>query len=224
MIEFTDVVKSYPEGNHALRGVSMQIEDGEFCYLVGPSGSGKSTIIRMITGEIRPTSGSVHVNGYALERIRKREIPYMRRTVGVVFQDFRLIANKTVYDNVAFAMRVIGAREREIRERVPYVLDLVGLDSKATRHPNELSGGEQQRLAIARALVNNPSTIIADEPTGNLDPELSMEIMSLLQEINNLGTTMLVVTHAQNLVEMFNKRTIVIRDGLIVGDGVSGEF
>ena len=222
MIEFIDVVKSYPEGNHALRGVSMQIEDGEFCYLVGPSGSGKSTIIKMITGEIRPTSGSVHVNGYSLERIRKSEVPYMRRTVGVVFQDFRLIANKTVYDNVAFAMRVIGAREREIRERVPYVLELVGLDSKATRHPNELSGGEQQRLAIARALVNNPSTIIADEPTGNLDPELSMEIMSLLQEINNLGTTMLVVTHAQDLVHMFNKRTIVINDGLIVGDGMDG--
>ena len=222
MIEFIDVVKSYPEGNHALRGVSMQIEDGEFCYLVGPSGSGKSTIIKMITGELRPTSGSVHVNGYSLERIRKSEIPYMRRTVGVVFQDFRLIANKTVYDNVAFAMRVIGARDREIRERVPYVLELVGLDSKATRHPNELSGGEQQRLAIARALVNNPSTIIADEPTGNLDPELSLEIMSLLQEINNLGTTMLVVTHAQDLVHMFNKRTIVINDGLIVSDGMDG--
>ena len=218
MIEFIDVVKSYPEGNHALRGVSMQIEDGEFCYLVGPSGSGKSTIIKMITGEIRPTSGSVHVNGYSLERIRKSEIPYMRRTVGVVFQDFRLIANKTVYDNVAFAMRVIGARDREIRERVPYVLELVGLDSKATRHPNELSGGEQQRLAIARALVNNPSTIIADEPTGNLDPELAMEIMSLLQEINNLGTTVLVVTHAQNLVEVFQKRVIAIDEGVVVSD------
>ena len=223
MIEFIDVVKSYPEGNHALQGVSMQIEDGEFCYLVGPSGSGKSTIIKLITGEIRPTSGSVHVNGYSLERIRKGEIPFMRRTVGVVFQDFRLIANKTVYDNVAFAMRVIGARDREIKERVPYVLELVGLDSKATRHPNELSGGEQQRLAIARALVNNPSTIIADEPTGNLDPALSLEIMTLLQEINNLGTTMLVVTHAQDLVHEFNKRTIVINDGLIVSDGMGGE-
>ena len=222
MIEFIDVVKSYPEGNHALRGVSMQIEDGEFCYLVGPSGSGKSTIIKMITGEIRPTSGSVHVNGYSLERIRKSEIPYMRRTVGVVFQDFRLIANKTVYDNVAFAMRVIGARDREIRERVPYVLELVGLDSKATRHPNELSGGEQQRLAIARALVNNPSTIIADEPTGNLDPVMSVEIMELLQEINNLGTTMLVVTHAKDLVERFSNRTIVINDGVIVSDGMDG--
>ena len=222
MIEFIDVVKSYPEGNHALQGVTMQIEDGEFCYLVGPSGSGKSTIIKLITGEIRPTSGSVHVNGYSLERIRKGEIPFMRRTVGVVFQDFRLIPNKTVYDNCAFAMRVIGARDREIKERVPYVLDLVGLDSKATRHPNELSGGEQQRLAIARALVNNPSTIIADEPTGNLDPALSLEIMTLLQEINNLGTTMLVVTHAQDLVHEFNKRTIVINDGLIVSDAVGG--
>ena len=224
MIEFIDVVKSYPEGNHALRGVSMQIEDGEFCYLVGPSGSGKSTIIKMITGELRPTSGSVRVNGFSLERIRKNEIPFMRRTVGVVFQDFRLIANKTVYDNVAFAMRVIGARDREIRERVPYVLELVGLDSKATRHPNELSGGEQQRLAIARALVNNPSTIIADEPTGNLDPELSMEIMSLLQEINNLGTTVLVVTHAKDLVERFGKRVIAIDEGLVVHDGMDGYY
>ena len=222
MIEFTDVVKSYREGNDALRGVNMQIEDGEFCFLVGPSGSGKSTIIKLITGELKPTSGTVHVNGYSLERIRKREVPYMRRTTGVVFQDFRLIANMTVYDNVAFAMRVIGAREKEIKERVPYVLDLVGLSSKEHRHPGELSGGEQQRLAIARALVNNPSTIIADEPTGNLDPQMSFEIMSLLQEINNLGTTMLVVTHAKDLVESFNKRTIVINDGLIVSDGMEG--
>ena len=222
MIEFTDVVKSYREGNDALKGVSMQIEDGEFCFLVGPSGSGKSTIIKLITGELKPTSGTVHVNGYSLERIRKREVPYMRRTTGVVFQDFRLIANMTVYDNVAFAMRVIGAREKEIKERVPYVLDLVGLSSKEHRHPGELSGGEQQRLAIARALVNNPSTIIADEPTGNLDPQMSFEIMSLLQEINNLGTTMLVVTHAKDLVESFNKRTIVINDGLIVSDGMEG--
>ena len=224
MIEFTDVVKSYPEGNDALKGVSMQIEDGEFCFLVGPSGSGKSTIIKMITGELKPTSGSVHVNGYSLERIRKREIPYLRRTVGVVFQDFRLIPNMTVYENVAFAMRVIGAREKEIRERVPYVLELVGLTTKESRHPGELSGGEQQRLAIARALVNNPSTIIADEPTGNLDPAMSLEIMSLLQEINNLGTTMLVVTHAQDLVELFHKRTIVINDGLIVSDGMDGYY
>ena len=224
MIEFNDVVKSYSEGNYALNGVNMQIEDGEFCFLVGPSGSGKSTIIKMITGELKPTSGTVHVNGYSLERIRKREIPYLRRTVGVVFQDFRLIDTKTVYDNVAFAMRVIGAREKEIRERVPYVLDLVGLNTKTRRHPGELSGGEQQRLAIARALVNNPSTIIADEPTGNLDPARSLEIMSLLQEINNLGTTMLVVTHAQSLVERFGKRVIAIDDGLIISDGMDGYY
>lgn len=222
MIEFTDVVKSYTVGNKALNGVSMQIEDGEFVFLVGPSGSGKSTIIKMITGELRPTSGSVHVNGYSLEHIRKREIPYLRRTVGVVFQDFRLIPNMTVYENVAFAMRVIGAREREIKERVPYVLDLVGIADKARRHPTELSGGEQQRLAIARALVNNPSTIIADEPTGNLDPARSLEIMSLLQEINNLGTTMLVVTHEMDLVDRFAKRVIAIDDGLVISDGMDG--
>ena len=222
MIEFTDVVKSYTVGNKALNGVSMQIEDGEFVFLVGPSGSGKSTIIKLITGELRPTSGSVHVNGYSLEHIRKREIPYLRRTVGVVFQDFRLIPNMTVYENVAFAMRVIGAREREIKERVPYVLDLVGIADKARRHPTELSGGEQQRLAIARALVNNPSTIIADEPTGNLDPARSLEIMSLLQEINNLGTTMLVVTHEMDLVDRFAKRVIAIDDGLVISDGMDG--
>ena len=224
MIEFTDVVKSYEQGNNALNGVTMQIEDGEFCFLVGPSGSGKSTIIKLITGELKPTSGTVHVNGYSLERIRKREIPYLRRTVGVVFQDFRLIAKMTVYENVAFAMRVIGAREKEIRERVPYVLELVGLSDKGKRHPSELSGGEQQRLAIARALVNNPSMIIADEPTGNLDPLMSFEIMSLLEEINNLGTTMLVVTHAQNLVESFNKRVISINEGVIVNDGLEAYY
>ena len=224
MIEFIDVEKKYEQGHTALNGVTMQIEDGEFCFLVGPSGSGKSTIIKLITGELRPTSGSVHVNGYSLERIRKREIPYLRRTVGVVFQDFRLIANKTVYENVAFAMRVIGAKPKEIRERVPYVLDLVGLGNKKDRHPGEMSGGEQQRLAIARALVNNPSTIIADEPTGNLDPARSYEIMSLLEEINNLGTTMLVVTHEKNLVETFSKRVIAIDDGLVVSDGTEGYY
>ena len=223
MIQFTNVVKTYQQGNNALNGASMQIEDGEFVFLIGPSGSGKSTIIKMITGELKPTSGTVHVNGYSLERIRKREIPYLRRTVGVVFQDFRLIDKMTVYENVAFAMRVVGAREREIRERVPYVLELVGLESKMNRHPNEMSGGEQQRLAIARALVNNPSTIIADEPTGNLDPERSFEIMALLQEINNLGTTVLVVTHDQHLVEFFNKRVISLDEGLVVNDGLNEE-
>jgi len=223
MIQFTDVVKTYQQGNNALNGATMQIEDGEFVFLIGPSGSGKSTIIKLITGELKPTSGTVHVNGYSLERIRKREIPYLRRTVGVVFQDFRLIDKMTVYENVAFAMRVVGAKEKDIRERVPYVLELVGLESKMNRHPNEMSGGEQQRLAIARALVNNPSTIIADEPTGNLDPERSFEIMALLQEINNLGTTVLVVSHDQKLVELFGKRVIAIDDGRVVSDGTEDE-
>ena len=224
MIEFSKVTKSYSAGTHALRGVSMKIEDGEFAFLVGPSGAGKSTIIKLITGELRPTSGTVHVNGYELEKIRKREVPYLRRTVGVVFQDFRLIETKTVYDNLAFAMRAVGTREREIRDRVPYILDLVGLESKSRRHPSELSGGEQQRLAIARALVNNPSTIIADEPTGNLDPDRTVEIMSLLQEINNLGTTMLVVTHESELVEQFEKRVIAINEGVVLHDGMDGYY
>ena len=224
MIEFSKVTKSYSAGTHALRGVSMKIEDGEFAFLVGPSGAGKSTIIKLITGELRPTSGTVHVNGYELEKIRKREVPYLRRTVGVVFQDFRLIETKTVYDNLAFAMRAVGTREREIRDRVLYILDLVGLESKSRRHPSELSGGEQQRLAIARALVNNPSTIIADEPTGNLDPDRTLEIMSLLQEINNLGTTMLVVTHESELVEQFGKRVIAINEGVVIHDGMDGYY
>ena len=224
MIQFTDVTKSYTEGNTALNGVSLQIEDGEFVFLVGPSGSGKSTIMKVITGELKPTSGAVHVNGYSLERIRKRDIPYMRRTLGVVFQDFRLINKMTVYDNVAYAMRVIGAREAEIKERVPYVLDLVGLTGKERRHPNEMSGGEQQRLAIARALVNNPSTIIADEPTGNLDPARSFELMSLLEEINKLGATVLVVTHERDLVERFDKRVIAIDDGMVISDGMDGYY
>ena len=224
MIEFNDVVKNYSPDTQALRGVTMQIEDGEFAFLVGPSGSGKSTIIKLISGELKPTSGTVHVNGYSLERIRKREIPYLRRTVGVVFQDFRLITNKTVYENLAFAMRAVGAGKKEIEERIPYILELVGMDDKANRHPNELSGGEKQRLAIARALVNNPSTIIADEPTGNLDPALALEIMLLLQEINNLGTTVLVVTHAQELVDRFEKRVIAIDEGLVVHDGMDGYY
>ena len=224
MIEFTDVIKAYSADTKALRGISMEIQDGEFVFLVGQNGSGKSTIMKLITGELKPTAGEVHVNGYSVSHIRKREIPYLRRTVGVVFQDFRLIENMTVYDNVAFAMRVIGAREREIKSRVPYVLELVGLEGKAKRHPHELSGGEQQRLAIARALVNNPATIIADEPTGNLDPERSFEIMQLLQEINRLGTTMLVVTHQMDLVERFQNRVIAIDNGLIVSDNRNGNY
>ena len=224
MIEFTNVVKAYHTGNKALKGISMHINEGEFVFLVGPSGSGKSTIIKLITGEIQPTEGNVLVNQFHLESIRSREIPYLRRTVGVVFQDFRLIANKTVYENIAFAMRVIGAREKEIRSRVPYVLELVGLENKGRRHPGELSGGEQQRVAIARALVNNPSMIIADEPTGNLDPARSYEIMLLLEEINNLGTTVLVVTHERELVERFTKRVIAIDDGKVISDGMDGYY
>ena len=224
MIEFIDVVKSYDQGNKALNGVTMQIEDGEFVFLVGPSGSGKSTIIKLITGELKPTSGTVHVNGYSLERIRKREIPYLRRTVGVVFQDFRLITNMTVYENVAFAMRVVGATGREIRKRVPYVLELVGLSGCEDRLPRELSGGEQQRVAIARALVNAPHMIIADEPTGNLDPAKSLEIMMLLQKINELGTTVLVVTHEKELVNALDKRVVAIRDGVLISDGMDGYY
>ena len=224
MIEFANVTKSYTVGTHALRGVDLQIEDGEFAFLVGPSGSGKSTIIKLITGELKPTSGTVHVNGYSLERIRKREIPYLRRTVGVVFQDFRLIETKTVYDNVAFAMRVVGASARAIRKRVPYVLELVGLEGREKRLPTELSGGEQQRVAIARALVNNPRMIVADEPTGNLDPVRSLELMLLFEKINEMGTTIMVVTHEKELVNAFAKRVITIDSGSIVSDGMDGYY
>ena len=224
MIELTNVVKTYDIGTKALRGVSMRIEDGEFVFLVGPSGSGKSTIIKLLTAELEPTSGSVLVNGFVLEKIRQRAIPYLRRTLGVIFQDFRLIENKTVYDNVAFAMRVIGAAESEIKKRVPYVLELVGLENKGRRLPHELSGGEQQRVAIARALVNNPSVIIADEPTGNLDPARSLEIMMLLEQINALGTTVMVVTHEKELVNRFTKRVVAIDEGRIISDGMDGYY
>ena len=224
MIELTNVVKTYDIGTKALRGVSMKIEDGEFVFLVGPSGSGKSTIIKLLTAELAPTEGCVNVNGFQLEKIRSRAIPYLRRTLGVIFQDFRLIENKTVYDNVAFAMRVIGASEKEIKKRVPYVLELVGLENKGRRLPNELSGGEQQRVAIARALVNNPSVIIADEPTGNLDPARSLEIMMLLEQINALGTTVLVVTHERELVNRFTKRVVAISEGRIISDGMDGYY
>ena len=224
MIELTNVVKTYDIGTKALRGVSMRIEDGEFVFLVGPSGSGKSTIIKLLTAELAPTEGSVNVNGFQLEKIRSRAIPYLRRTLGVIFQDFRLIENKTVYDNVAFAMRVIGASEKEIKKRVPYVLELVGLENKGRRLPNELSGGEQQRVAIARALVNNPSVIIADEPTGNLDPARSLEIIMLLEQINALGTTVMVVTHEKELVNRFTKRVVAINEGLIISDGMDGYY
>ena len=218
MLKLEDVFKTYENGTKALKGINLTIEDGEFVFIVGPSGSGKSTIIKMLTAEVRPTSGKVSVNGYDIGTVKQREIPYLRRTVGVVFQDFRLIENKSVYENVAFVMRAVGTPQRLIKKRVTYVLDLVGVLHKARRKPCELSGGEQQRVAIARALVNNPDAIIADEPTGNLDPQRSLEIMSLLERINELGTTVLVVTHEMGLVRRFAKRVVTIENGLVTSD------
>ena len=220
MIRLKDVEKTYENGTKALQGISFTIEDGEFVFLVGPSGSGKSTIIKLLTGEVIPTAGRVMVNGFSMSRISDRQIPYMRRTIGVIFQDFRLIPKKTVFDNLSFAMRAVGATPRDIRTRIPYVLELVGLKGMEDRYPDELSGGEQQRVAIARALVNNPSTIVADEPTGNLDPNRSLEIMTLLERINALGTTVVVVTHERDLVNHFDKRVIMIDHGQVNGDGV----
>lgn len=224
MVHMTDVFKTYPNGIKALKGISVRLEDGEFAFLVGPSGSGKSTIMRLLTGEIAATDGTIIVNGFNLSKLKLRKMPLLRRTMGVIFQDFRLIEKKTVYENVAFAMRVIGAGNKEIRKRVPYVLSLVGLEEKAKMCPTELSGGEQQRVAIARALVNNPSLIIADEPTGNLDPARSLEIITLLQKINELGTTVLIVTHEKALVDRFSQRVIAIDGGRIISDGMDGYY
>lgn len=224
MIRLIDIEKEYDNGTKALKGVDMRIDDGEFVFLVGPSGSGKSTIIKLITAEIAPTEGRLMVNGYNLNNIRPNQVPYMRRTLGIIFQDFRLIDKKTVWENLAFVMRAVGASNREIRRRIPYVLELVGLEKKADHYPSELSGGEQQRVAIARALVNNPSMIIADEPTGNLDPKRSLEIMTLLERINGLGTTVLVVTHERGLVDRFGKRVVTIEDGEIISDVTGGNY
>lgn len=223
MVRFIDVYKEYDNGTKAINGVTFTINDGEMVFLVGPSGSGKSTIIRLINAEEKPTSGKLMVNGYNFSMMRPSDIPFMRRTLGVIFQDFRLIEKKTVLENVAFAMRVIGASKREIEKRVPYVLDLVGLSNQADRYPDKLSG-EQQRVAIARALVNNPEMIIADEPTGNLDPARSLEIMLLLERINELGTTVLIVTHEKTLVDKLTKRVIAIDNGKIVNDETGGYF
>ena len=220
MIRLKDVEMEYPNGTRAIRGISAAIEDGEFVFLVGPSGSGKSTIIKMLTGEEVPTAGRIMINGFSVSNIAERQGPMMRRTLGVIFQDFRLIEKKTVYENLSFAMRAVGSSPREAKKRIPYVLKLVGLDGKANQFPNQLSGGEQQRVAIARALVNNPYTIIADEPTGNLDPARSLEIMMLLERINQLGTTVLVVTHEKDLVNKFQKRVITLERGIVVSDGI----
>ena len=224
MIRLRDIHKEYPNGTKALKGVSMQIDDGDFVFLVGPSGSGKSTIIKLITAEIAPTKGKLMVNGYNLNDISEKQIPLLRRTIGVVFQDFRLIEKKTVFENIEVAMRAVGATTSEIRRRIPYVLGLVGLTGKSRQLPTQLSGGEQQRVAIARALANNPSVIIADEPTGNLDPARSLEIMSLLEKINAMGTTILVVTHERELVNRFGKRVVAIESGRIISDAAGGYY
>ncbi len=224
MIRFINVEKNYDNGTHALKGVSFSIEEGEFVFLVGPSGSGKTTIIKLITAEIVAERGRVIVNGYNLNTIRPREVPDLRATLGVVFQDFRLIKDRTVYQNLSFVMKAVGASRKQIRQRIPYVLELVGLKGKERRLPDQLSGGEQQRVAIARALVNNPAVIIADEPTGNLDPEMSLEIMSLLERINELGTTVLVVTHEKELVNRLNKRVVYIRSGKVLSDRLEGFY
>ena len=224
MIRLRDIHKEYPNGTKALKGVSMQIDDGDFVFLVGPSGSGKSTIIKLITAEIAPTKGKLMVNGYNLNDISEKQIPLLRRTIGVVFQDFRLIEKKTVFENIEVAMRAVGATTSEIRRRIPYVLGLVGLTGKSRQLPTQLSGGEQQRVAITHALANNPSVIIADEPTGNLDPARSLEIMSLLEKINDMGTTILVVTHERELVNRFGKRVVAIESGRIISDAAGGYY
>ncbi|MBR2133410.1 MAG: cell division ATP-binding protein FtsE [Eubacterium sp.] len=219
MIEFRNVSKVYDSNNtHALSNVNIKIEDGEFVFVVGASGAGKSTFLKLIMHEEKPSEGEIIFNEYSSATLKKKQVPYYRRDMGIVFQDFRLIPKMTVYDNVAFAMRVIGAKEKDIRKRVPYILQLVGLSQKARSMPNELSGGEQQRVSLARALVNNPKVIIADEPTGNVDPEMSHEIVGLLTKINNSGTTVIMVTHEHDLVRSFQRRVIVIKNGEVVSD------
>lgn len=218
MIEFRNVSKVYNNGTEALHNINLTVEKGEFVFIVGSSGAGKSTFLKLITCEEHPNEGQIIIDGQDISRIRKGKIPYVRRKMGLVFQDFRLIDHMTVYDNVAFAMRVVGASRKAIKKRVPYILSLVGLQHKAKHYPTEMSGGERQRVGLARALVNNPSMIIADEPTGNIDPALSFEIVDLLSEINRRGTTVLMVTHEHSLVKHFHKRIIQIHSGEIVAD------
>lgn len=223
MIDFKNVSKVYDNGTKALNNVNIHIDKGEFVFVVGASGAGKSTFLKLMMREEVPSSGTITIKDYNLGEMKKRKIPYFRRNLGIVFQDFRLIPNMTVYDNVAFAMRVVGAREKDIRKRVPYVINIVGLSQKARNYPNELSGGEQQRVALARALVNNADIIIADEPTGNVDPQMSLEIVELLKRLNETGTTVIMVTHAHNLVRMFDNRVIVLDSGSVVADGAIEE-
>ena len=218
MIEFDNVSKTYPNGTHALYNVSLNIDKGEFVFIVGASGAGKSTFLKLIMHEETPSEGRIVINDSDITRLRRRDVPYLRRHMGIVFQDFRLIEKMNVFDNVAFAMRAVGERSATIKKRVPYVLDLVGLKDKMKDKPSELSGGEQQRVSLARALVNNPEIIVADEPTGNVDPELSHEILELLNEINAMGTTVLVVTHEHELVREFHRRVITIDKGRVVSD------
>ena len=223
MIEFQNVTKKYPNGTVALDNVNLRINDGEFVFIVGSSGAGKSTLIKLMLREEKANSGIVKVNGKNLGKMARYKIPKFRRSIGIVFQDFRLIPNMSAYDNVAFALRVTNVPSKEIKRKVPYMLNLVGLSSKMKCKPEELSGGEQQRVALARALVNSPSLIIADEPTGNIDPELSYEIVDLLNEINKLGVTIVMVTHEHDLVEKFNHRVITIDKGAVIRDSEETE-
>jgi cell division transport system ATP-binding protein len=224
LIEFINVSKEYKNGVKALTNVSLSINKGEFVFLVGPSGAGKSTLIKLLLKEENPTSGAIRLNNIDITSVRNRKIPYIRRNIGVVFQDFRLLPNKTVYENIAFAMEIVGAHPRDIRRNVPMVLSMVDLSSKAHCYPDELSGGEHQRVAISRAIVNNPPVLIADEPTGNLDPDTAWEIMGALKDINRRGTTVLMATHAKDIVNVMKKRVIAIESGKIVRDEEKGVY
>lgn len=224
MVKLKNVAKTYPNGTVALRDINLKIEKGEFVFFVGPSGSGKSSLIKLLLKEEDSTEGEVFVNGYEVSAMARNEVPYLRRSIGVVFQDFRLLPAKTVYENVAFAMHITEALPKEIRRQVPMALALVGLSRKANMYPNQLSGGEQQRVVLARALVNSPTLLIADEPTGNLDPETSSDIMKLLCEVNHRGTTIIVATHEKSLVDEMKKRVVSISKGLIVRDQEKGLY
>ena len=224
MITFENVSKRYATGTEAVRDVSLEIEKGEFAFIVGPSGCGKSTLMKMLLKEVEPTSGRIYINGKDITNLPKKKIPYLRRSMGIVFQDFRLLQDKTVYENVAYAMRVIETNPKIIRKQVTNALSLVGLLHKAKVYPDQLSGGEQQRVAVARAIVNNPMMLIADEPTGNLDPDTAWEIMSLLNDINRIGTTVVVATHAKEIVDKMQKRVIAIDHGVIHSDIKRGVY